>query len=269
MADKIIIKHRFSGATLYEFQPTDAQQASGLAMQAALEATTTSRAYLRDANLGGANLDGANLDGANLGGANLRGAYLRDANLGGANLDGANLGGASLGGANLRGAYLRGANLRGAYLGGANLGDANLRDANLRGANLEGANLRGAYLRGANLRGAYLRGANLRGANLGGANLDDDIKLAGDRPLLQIGPIGSRGDYLQAYITTAGLRISTGCFRLGTRDTFEAAIDETHGDNAHGHEYRAALALIDAHAAEWMSAAEPAAASKPEQEAQS
>ena len=173
MADKIIIKHRFSGATLYEFQPTDAQQASGLAMQAALEATTTSRAYLRDANLGGANLDGANLDGANLGGANLRGAYLRD------------------------------------------------------------------------------------------ADLDDDIKLAGDRPLLQIGPIGSRGDYLQAYITTAGLRISTGCFRLGTRDTFEAAIDETHGDNAHGHEYRAALELITEHVALW--APEPAA----EQEAQS
>ena len=28
MADKIIIKHRFSGAVLYEFQPTDEQQAA-------------------------------------------------------------------------------------------------------------------------------------------------------------------------------------------------------------------------------------------------
>ena len=116
----------------------------------------------------------------------------------------------------------------------------------------------------ADLRGAYLRGAYLRGAYLGGG-----VKLVGDRPLLLIGPIGSRSDYLQAYITSAGLRISTGCFRLGTRDAFESAIDETHGDSAHGREYRATLALIDAHAAEWTPAAETAAAPAPEQETQS
>ena len=101
--NKIVIKHRHTDAVLFEYQPTAEQQASGLAMRAALEA----------ANLGGANLRGANLDGANLRGANLGGA-----NLGGANLDGANLGGAYLRGANLGGAYLRGANLRGANLGG-------------------------------------------------------------------------------------------------------------------------------------------------------
>ena len=138
-------------------------------------------------------------------------------------------------------------------------GGANLRDANLRGANLRDANLRGAYLGGADLCRA-----NLRGADLGGG-----VKLVGDRPLLLIGPIGSRSDYLQAYITSSGLRISTGCFRLGTRDAFESAIDETHGDSAHGREYRATLALIDAHAAEWTPAAETAAAPAPEQETQS
>lgn len=103
--------------------------------------------------------------------------------------------------------------------------------------------------------------ADLRGADLGGG-----VKLVGDRPLLVIGPIGSRSDYLQAYITSAGLRISTGCFRLGTRDALESAIDKTHGDSAHGREYRATLALIDAHAAEWTPAAETAAAPAPEQE---
>ena len=67
--DKIIIKHRCTDAVLFEYQPTADQQASGIAMRAALEA--------------------ANLDGADLRGANLRGAYLDGANLRGADLDGA------------------------------------------------------------------------------------------------------------------------------------------------------------------------------------
>lgn len=60
---KIVIKHRYTDAVLFEYQPTDEQQASGLAMRAALETATKS---------------GANLSGANLRGANLSGAYLSD-----------------------------------------------------------------------------------------------------------------------------------------------------------------------------------------------
>ena len=110
---KIVIKHRYTDAILFEYQPTDEQQAGGMAMRSALEAAVS----------GGANLRDANLRGANLGGAYLRDAHLR---------------GAYLGGANLRGAYLGGAYLGGAYLRGANLGGANLGDASLRGANLIG-----------------------------------------------------------------------------------------------------------------------------------
>ena len=91
-------------------------------------------------------------------------AYLRDADLGGASLRGAYLRDADLSGASLRDAYLRGASLR-----GANLSGASLSGADLRGAYLSGANLSGASLRGANLSGASLRGASLRGADLGGA----------------------------------------------------------------------------------------------------
>ena len=145
----------------------------------------------------------------------------------------------------------------------ANLCDADLRGANLRGAdlsdaNLGGANLRGAYLRGANLRGADLYGADLRGANLGGANLGEK-KLVCDRPFFTIGPIGSRNDYLQAFITDAGVMIRAGCF-FDTRDQFELAIAETHGMNNHGTEYLAALALIDAHAELWAPKVEALAA---------
>ena len=106
-----------------------------------------------------------------------------------------------------------------------------------------------AYLRGANLYGADLHGANLRGANLYGANLGGK-KLIGGRPFFIIGPIGSRGDYVQAWITDAGVMIRAGCF-FDTRNQFELALDATHGQNNHGQEYRAALVLIDKHAELW------------------
>jgi hypothetical protein len=161
---KIVIRNRDTNAVLFEYQPTEQEQSSGLALRAALESAVK----------GDANLDGANL-----------------------------------------------------------------RVANLRGANLDGANLVGANLDGANLGGAYLGGAYL------GVN-----KLIGDLPILMNGPSGSRADYLTAYLTDAGLYLRAGCF-FGDRATFEAALSETHGDNNHAREYRAALALIDAHAEIW------------------
>ena len=167
------------------------------------------------------------------------GADLSDANLSGANLRGADLSGADLGCADLSGAWLRGANLRGADLSGADLSGADLR-----GAWLSGADLGCADLSGADLSGAWLRGANLRGADLSGD------KLIGSRPVLQIGPIGSRADYLVAYITDTGIQIGAGCF-YGTLDKFRASCAETHGDSIHGREYAAAIQLIEAHAALW------------------
>ena len=121
---------------------------------------------------------------------------------------------------------------------------AYLSGAYLRGADLSGAYLSGADLRGADLSGAYLSGAYLSGADLSGA------KLIGNRPILQIGPIGSRSDYLHSFITDAGVKIQAGCF-FGSLDEFKAACDETHGDNKHGEEYAAAVLMIEAHAAIW------------------
>ena len=124
---------------------------------------------------------------------------------------------------------------------GANLADANLADANLAGANLAGANLAGA-----NLAGAYLAGANLADATL-----KNGEKLIGERPIFQVGPIGSRSDVLVAYITDQGLRLDAGCQRQITRDVFDARLSQTHSGNWHEREYRAALALIDVHAEIW------------------
>jgi hypothetical protein len=231
------IKHRHTGAVLFERE-------SGMTMRAALEKATAadtnlSGAYLSDADLRGAYLRGADLSDAYLRGADLRGAYLRGADLSDAYLRGADLSDADLSGANLRGAYLRGADLSGADLSGAYLSYADLR----------GAYLRGAYLRGADLSGADLSGAYLRGADLSGAYLRGE-KLVGDRPFLSVGPIGSRSDTLMAFITDSGVMICAGCF-FDTRAEFELQLSLTHGDNEHGKEYRAALALIDKHAELW------------------
>ena len=158
-----------------------------------------------------------------------------------------------------------GANLSGANLSGACLSDADLRCANLSGANLIGADLIGADLIGANLSRADLSGAVLSradlsravlsGADLSRAVLRDGVRLIGARPVVQVGPIGSRSDWLVAYLTDGGIRIDAGCQRQITRAEFETRLANTHGDNQHAREYRAALTYIDAHAAIWSDAA--------------
>jgi len=86
--------------------------------------------------------------------------------------------------------------------------------------------------------------ANLRAADLGGANLGGKT-LIGESPVLQLGPLGSRSDYLVAFLTDDGIYINAGCFH-GTRAEFAAKVAETHGDNEYGREYAAALVMIDA-----------------------
>ena len=132
--------------------------------------------------------------------------------------------------------------LRGAWVRGVR---PEAPGADLGGADLQGANLAGADLRYADLTGADLRGANLRGADLGGGE-----KLIGERPVFVIGPIGSRCDYLTAYLTDKGTRLRAECF-FGDVDTFRAKLEAEHGDNDHAAEYRAALTLIEKHAEIW------------------
>ena len=232
-----------SGAVLYRGDSAES-------LREAVIVATRVGANLSAANLSGAFLSGANLSGANMSGAYLRGANMSGANLSGANMSGAFLRGANLSGANMSGAYLRGADLRGAYLRGANMSGANLSGAYLSGADLSGANLSGA-----NLSGADLSGANLSGADLSGAVLRDGARLIGARPVVQVGPIGSRSDWLVAYLTDGSIRIDAGCQRQITRAEFETRLANTHGDDQHAREYRAALAYIDAHAAIWSDAA--------------
>ena len=100
---------------------------------------------------------------------------------------------------------------------------------------------------------AVMRGADLRSADLSGA-YGKQLTLVGSRPVFVLGPIGSRCDYLTAYLTDAGVHVRAGCF-FDTLEAFRAAVVAEHADNNHGREYMAAIAMIEAHAAIWSSAA--------------
>ena len=118
------------------------------------------------------------------------------------------------------------ADLRCVYLCDADLRGADLRGADLRGADLCGAYLRNANLRGADLRGAYLCGANLRNADLRGAYLRN-----ADLPaiILQVGPIGSRKDYIVYNASNDNIRC--GCwndYKGGTLEEFNARVEEVY-----------------------------------------
>ena len=121
-------------------------------------------------------------------------------------------------------------------------------------ADLSGAKLLGANLYGANLSDAYLSDANLSGANLSDADLSGakvaDKTLIGERPIFQIGPIGSRCAYFVSFITDGGVMLRAGCF-FGSVFEFREKLSREHGNNNHATEYTAALALIECHAKIW------------------
>ena len=160
--------------------------------------------------------------------ADLSGAVLRWAVL-----HGADLSGADLRGADLRWAVLHGANLRWADLRGADLSRADLREAGLHGAFLNGADLHGADLHGADLHGAFLIAADLRGADWG------------ETKIIQLGPLGSRKDYLVVKRFKDGsTEAKTGCFH-GSLEEFAAAVEQTHKDNEEVlHQYQKAIEYL-------------------------
>ena len=132
-------------------------------------------------------------------------------------------------------------------IAGATLYTAEIPDSTASGmhqrAALERAASDSAHLGGADLRGADLRGAKLKYGDI-------DLVLVGERPILQLGPMGSRSDYLLAFITDGGVYVRAGCF-WDTLEHFAAAVKEQHGTNVHAVEYKAAISLIKTHAKLW------------------
>ena len=152
-------------------------------------------------------------------------------------------------GSDLRWSDLSGSDLRWSDLSGSDLRWSDLSCSNLRGSDLSGSNLSGSDLSCSNLRGSDLRGSNLSGAHLQDTH-GQKLTLLDDHAVLQLGPLGSRSDYLIAFRTDRGPWLRAGCF-WGDLAAFKAAVEETHGAAKHGDEYRAAVAFIEAWNATW------------------
>ena len=91
----ISIKHRFSGATLCEFDVETVKEAVLLAIKKC--------SNLSYSNLRGSDLSGINLSGSNLSHSDLRGIKLSCSELRGSNLSGIELSGIELSGSNIEG----------------------------------------------------------------------------------------------------------------------------------------------------------------------
>ena len=109
----------------------------------------------------------------------------------------------------------------------------------------EHASLREA-VEAANLGGADLGGADLGGAKVGKGS--DEATLVGSRPVVQIGPIGSRNDWLLVFwCGDAGVRISAGCQKQISEAHFLKRLAYRHGEgdqaNIHAQHYIEALAF--------------------------
>ena len=120
---------------------------------------------------------------------------------------------------------------------------------NLSYCDLSNSDLSYSSLRYCDLRNCDLRDCDLSCSNL--SHYDQKLTLIGARPVFSLGTIGSRNDYLWAYLTDQGVYVCAGCF-FGTLDEFADVVEKTHGDNIHGREYRAAIELIKVHAELWM-----------------
>ncbi|MXV35755.1 MULTISPECIES: hypothetical protein [unclassified Saccharibacter] len=87
----------------------------------------------------------------------------------------------------------------------------------------------------------------------GNARVSGNAWIPSQRHILTIGPIGSEDGALILFHTKDVPYVTRGCFS-GTLDEFEKAVNDTHGDNKHGQEYRAVIALARLRAREWEAA---------------
>ena len=80
-----------------------------------------------------------------------------------------------------------------------------------------------------------------------GASIGNGASIDRDEWYITLGPQGSRGAMLTAVQKPDGLRWWVGCKRGITTDELRTLVEETHGPTAHGDDYRAVIAFVEAH----------------------
>ena len=76
----------------------------------------------------------------------------------------------------------------------------------------------------------------------GDARVCGNARVYGDAQVFWVSKIGSRLGTTTFFKSKLGVEVSCGCFS-GTLEQFEAKVNETHGNNKHGEEYRLAIEL--------------------------
>jgi len=94
--------------------------------------------------------------------------------------------------------------------------------------------------------GGYVeKGENL--SQSGAAWISGNASVSGDADIIWCSKIGLRLDTTTAFIEKdGGVKIVCGCF-CGMLNEFERKVEETHGDNIYGKEYKAFIELIKIH----------------------
>lgn len=76
----------------------------------------------------------------------------------------------------------------------------------------------------------------------GDARVFGDARVCGDAQVFWVSKIGSRLGTTTFFKSKLGVEVSCGCFS-GTLEQFEAKVNETHGNDKYGEEYRLAIEL--------------------------
>ena len=76
----------------------------------------------------------------------------------------------------------------------------------------------------------------------GDARVCGDARVSGDARVFWVSKIGSRLGTTTFFKSKLGVEVSCGCFS-GTLEQFEAKVNETHGNDKYGEEYRLAIEL--------------------------
>ena len=188
-------------------------------------------------------------------GAAFRIALDQKASLDGCNLDKINLSEQSFRDVRIYGSTFVGSTFVGSTFDGSTFDGSRFVGSTFVGSRFDGSRFVGSTFVGSTFDGSTFDGSTFDGSTFDGSTFDGKnvwifngkkILLAGQRPFISYGPVGSRGTYVTAIGTADGIFVQTGCF-TGTLDRFKAQVAEKHGTNAHAREYQAFVTLAETH----------------------
>lgn len=114
--------------------------------------------------------------------------------------------------------------------------------------------VRGSVVERSVVRNSTLLHSTVRDSSIEDSRVWGSVILCGeifnDQHHVLFSSVGSEKGRLTAYRAATGVRVTRGCFS-GTLEEFESAVNEKHGDNQYGQEYRHLIAFIKERVSAW------------------